>query len=118
MASILNLIGAPDTNHVTVVLNRGNVSDSLMSFEGNNALVEYLNIQMHADNIVLGGRIPKEIKIQKPLLILNSICNPDTHTKTLKVANEIVRNMHIPIINRPDLVMKTKKDRSPMVSLN
>ncbi|RRS30712.1 MAG: hypothetical protein P794_05935 [Epsilonproteobacteria bacterium (ex Lamellibrachia satsuma)] len=111
MANVLNLIGAPDNNSATVMLNRGNVRDSLMRFEGNNALVKTINTQITVQNVVLGGKIPKEIKIQKPLLILNSICNPDSNAKTLKIAREIVKNMNIPTINQPELVMKTRKDQ-------
>jgi len=63
------------------------------------------------NTIVLGGKKSIDIKIDKPQLVFNSICDADSNTKSLQVAQNIAKTLHdVPIVNHPQNILKTTRD--------
>ena len=81
--------------------------------EGNNTLNLFVDTQhVRLLTITLGGVNPAQITLPAADIILNSICDPDTNTKALMHAIEVLKASTIPVINPPQNIFRTTRDMS------
>jgi len=112
MISVLNLLGVNDRNRIDVVLNKGDLTKCDMHFTGNLPLLEFLKPQdMQIQKIALGGRKESKVKIGKTDIGFNSICDPDSNRSTLQNVLEIADSLNVPVINDPQKVLETNRDK-------
>lgn len=112
MIRMLNVLGVNDRNRIDVVLNKGSLSNSDMHFTGNLPLVEFLaSKDIVVDKIALGGQKPGSIDVQRPDVIFNSICDPDSNRKTLQNLIKIIEALKSKVINDPQKILQTSRDK-------
>ncbi len=112
MVQILKLMGIDDSDEVNFVRGYGKEGEPEFHIDGIMPLLRHLHHKdFQVNTIVLGGKNSIDIKIDKPQLLFNSICDADSNQKSLKVAVNIASTLHdIPIVNHPKNVMKTTRD--------
>ena len=111
MNDIVSLIGIPDDNQATVMVNKGTPSSFQINIEGTNDLnniVDRKKFPFH--QVILGGDQPKLPNIDQSKFIINTICDPDTCKKALHLASELIKKLDVPVINHPDNILKTTRD--------
>ncbi|WP_345987233.1 hypothetical protein WCX18_08825 [Sulfurimonas sp. HSL1-2] len=112
MLNVLNLIGAPDSSHATVVWNNGNPRDLKVIFEGTNTLAMLMKPEkMAVTTATFGGRRPQQITLPPADVVVNSVCDPDTNTNALLQIGETLKHCSAPVINPPELTFATTRDR-------
>jgi len=47
---------------------------------------------------------------QLPSLVVNQIADPDTHRGALERCADLIRRIDVPVLNRPDAVLRTRRD--------
>jgi len=108
---VVSLIGLPDDNRARVLLNRGSISDIEISIPGTNSINELIDKQIVPyTTVTLGGSKPVDINLGQPKLILNTVCEPDSNLEALKQANELIKPLNVPVLNHPDILLKTTRD--------
>ncbi|MBV5320306.1 MAG: hypothetical protein JZU62_01350 [Sulfuricurvum sp.] len=109
---VLKIIGIPDDNRANVVYNDGFFQQFALLFDGNSSFLEKYKVEgCYEKTLYIGGeRYPEQFDLkQRPDVIVNMICDPEIHTKSLSLLNTI--SLGVPFINRPELIHKTSRDR-------
>ena len=86
MVHILKLLGIDDSDEVNFVCGYSKEGGPEFHIDGIMPLLRHLHhkdFQVHS--IVLGGKKSIDVKIDKPQLLFNSICDADTNSKSLQV---------------------------------
>lgn len=113
MLKVLQLVSTPDSNTLVVTKNDGNINKLNAILQGNNTLNLLIMPDFAQMKVVtLGGLETKKIKLQDADIIINSICDPDTNTKGLDQASELLNNVSIPVINSPSLISQTTREQT------
>lgn len=91
-------------NQENQLLYKGDGSCDLSSYlESNEFEKQKLILASHADS---------EVRIRrKPDLVFNEIADADSHRVTLKKASQIVSQLNCPVLNHPDLILRTSRDQ-------
>ena len=111
MKKILQLLGVGDNDEVRVVQTNSRYGKPLYFIEGSLPLLKYLPKNLFAaQSLILGGGESGDKKILQPDLVVNAICDPDTHTKSLDEARRIISLVKAPVVNHPDDIVKTARD--------
>jgi hypothetical protein len=112
MLNVFNLIGTSDGNRAKVVWNNGNPAQLQIVLEGTNSLVLLMNdANVNIIPVTFGGRHPKTVTLGSADVIVNSVCDPDTNTKTLLQIEQSLSNSTIPVINPPELIFGTTREK-------
>lgn len=103
---MLSIAAVPDGNTVVVHhVDKGGVKfDSTGNFE----LPPYEEIER--EELVLGGKKPKAPHFSRPDFAVNRICDPDANKNGLELAQQIVEEYGIPVINHPARILATRRD--------
>lgn len=112
MVRILKLLGIDDSDEVNFVCGYSKKGGPEFHIDGIMPILRHLrHTEFLVHSIVLGGQKSVDIKIDKPQLLFNSICDADSNKKSLKVAVNIAKTLSdIPIVNHPLHVQKTTRD--------
>lgn len=60
--------------------------------------------------IILGGAKGGVPAFQRPNIVFNRICEPDSNRKGLELARKIIDENKLPVLNHPDMVLATARD--------
>lgn len=113
MYKILNTLSAPDRNRLLVINNNGDFGSLKAIMEGNNTLNLLVdNQKAEILTITLGGVEPKPLTLPAGDIVLNSICDPDTNGRALHQAVEVFKDLSIPVVNPPQLLLKTTREQT------
>lgn len=113
MIRLLNFVGIDDTDTVIVSFNDGFLKSCRYTVEGNNSFLEGLSpknidiLTFHIGGIEQKGTVSLS---GRPDVIFNSICNPESNTKSLALLIDWLRENDVPIINHPEKILLTKRD--------
>jgi len=110
--SILNCIGIPDDDLIAVSYNDGTLKKAKYYFPGNNAFLEGLNTADFAvQHLVLGGASQdKKLPLHHFDIIFNTICNPDTHKKSLQLLQNLSSQVKCMTVNPVSAIVNTSRD--------
>lgn len=108
---VLVLIGLTDSNTVEVTgLRRG---DFDFSFTGNLMLFRHLDCTgINPIRVPLGGPVGRIQQLPQADLIFNAVCDADDNSRALEHAGQIVEALGLPVINRPQAVRHTTRERT------
>lgn len=113
MHKIIYALGAPDRNRLLVIRNNGNANQLSLILEGNNTLDLLTDKELsQLIAVTFGGLEPKNILLPEGDVILNSICDADTNTKAMHHAISVFKNSDLPVINKPEDVLKTTREKT------
>lgn len=113
MIRLLNFIGIDDSNTVEVSYNDGFLKSCRYTVQGNNSFLEGVSSKnIDILNFHIGGVEQKgTISLSgRPDVIFNSICNPETNTKSLTLLIDWLKENDVPVINRPENILLTTRD--------
>ena len=104
---MLLIASVPDDNTLRVryMDRRGTKFDHTGNFD----VPEFDEIEI--DKIILGGMEGKSASFDTPDFAFNRICDPDDNGKGLSYAAKIVEEHKIPVLNHPEFVFRTRRDR-------
>jgi hypothetical protein len=110
---VLQLASLPDSHMARVLSNVGALA---LTSEGYNTILEHLaqrDIQVTSLLLPFITENDQPARIEPPAasLIFNAICNPDACAEALATAQELIRQLKLPVINRPEGVALTARDR-------
>ncbi len=110
--TILNLMGVSDDNRSVLAINRRIIDNCDIIHKGNVSVFEHTFFKKYTvQTLLLGGeKNSAPLRINRPSLIFNSICDPDTNSRTLEQAAKIVNDMGVHVINRPDFIKISRRD--------
>jgi glutathione synthase/RimK-type ligase-like ATP-grasp enzyme len=66
-------------------------------------MARFFKLRLH----IVGAPIPDD----RPSMIVNELSSPETHTRALRDAHEMCQQIQVPVINRPDRIMGTTRDK-------
>ena len=104
---MLHITAIPDDNRIGVdyMDRRG----TKFQYPGNFNLPETGDFDV--ERLVLGGTEGGMASFDRPDFAVNLICDPDENRKGLEAARKIVEEQNIPVLNRPERVLGTSRDR-------
>ncbi len=109
---VLHILGIDDSNTVTVLRAAPVLHPEDLSFLGN---VEVLNLldspRLTVHTVIVGGMPGVELEIPVPDVVFSAICDPDTNSAALEVAEEIGKSLGAPVVNSPSAVRATTRDQ-------
>ena len=113
---VLHVLGIDDTDMVKVTVLGATIARSQITYIGN---VE-LKLLMSADELdisllVRGGMPIDSVQLPPVDIVLNAICDCDTNGNALRSASEVVRQVGKPVVNDPELVLRTARDVMPTI---
>jgi glutathione synthase/RimK-type ligase-like ATP-grasp enzyme len=109
---VLRLAGVNDRNRIKVRLNTGNLFQSRFHLDGNLPLLEFLGDERIAvATLRLGGLRDSKIRIGEFDLIFNGICDADSNSRSLKMAEGLTGKLSLPVVNEPRRIRETRRDR-------
>jgi glutathione synthase/RimK-type ligase-like ATP-grasp enzyme len=112
MIRVLNILGVNDRNRIDVVVNKGDMLKSELNFSGNLPLLEFLKpTGVTFTKVVLGGHKSSRIDIGNVDIAFNSICDADANIQTLENAIEIIETLNLKVINKPQKILETTRDK-------
>lgn len=97
----------PDDN--TVLVDRLDQRGAFFNKTGNFELPAFDEVER--EDLILGGLAPGEPKFSPPDFAFNRICDPDSNSRGLELAQRIVEENRIPTLNIPERVMGTRRDK-------
>ena len=94
------------------VLGVGENNRLLYKGGGSCDVFRYLGTQpFDTQNIILDTNKQSAVKIpRRPDLVFNEISDADSHRVTLKKASHTLSQLDCPILNHPDLILRTSRD--------
>ncbi|MDD2368790.1 MAG: hypothetical protein PHQ90_05760 [Sulfuricurvum sp.] len=113
MIRLLNFVGIDDSDTVVVSYNDGFLKSCRYTVEGNNSFLEGISpknidiLTFHIGGIEQKGNISLS---GRPDVIFNSICNPESNTKSLALLIDWLKENDVPLINHPEQILLTKRD--------
>jgi glutathione synthase/RimK-type ligase-like ATP-grasp enzyme len=108
---LLYVLGIDDSNKIEILFLSPNQNNMRFNFRGNVHLIPLIDhTYIDVLRITIGGMKGDPFKIPKVDVIFNSICNPDTNQKSLKVAQNIADTLKLPILNHPKDILKTGRE--------
>ena len=108
MIKILQLIGLNNNHEITIASIQERITYEV---ENISPLLEVLDKRRFGiEKILLGGARSAPLAVPVTDLIFNSICDPDSCTKTLGIAERITSQVDVPVINHPKYTNKTRKE--------
>lgn len=112
MTKVFVVYGIPDNDMVTIELNEGEVGKLSPFLDGTNVVGNLLSKDKFiVQNIILGGANENlNLKLQKPDVIYNAMCNADNQHKSMKSFDEKFLNLGIPVVNHPDGIRKSARE--------
>lgn len=108
---ILVLIGLPDGNRVDI---EGIQGDELkFAFTGNLMLLRYLDCTgLQAMRLQIGGVRKRIDRLPAVDLVFNAVCDADLNSRALAQARRIVDRLGVPVLNPPEAVHRSARDRA------
>lgn len=103
---MLIISAVPDDNKITINrVARGGIDFTTTGNTGLPVLGEFEH-----EEIILGGKKSETPKFAMPDFAFNSICEPDRNKKGLELAQQIITDNKIPVLNHPENILATKRD--------
>ncbi len=117
MINIVNIIGIDDENRVIVKQNGGSMSRMELTITGNSTLMEQVSIpEFKVSTLILGGvNTQISLKFPEDAIWFNSISSADGNIKSLRMLEGILKSKSISIINPPDKVLLTTRDKAVQI---
>lgn len=112
MVDMISLAGVPDNHQALVLENSGNIANIKVVFFGTNDLSDLIDTKkLSSRMITLGGSNPEQFETGQTKLILNTISDADSNRNALNLANQLVEKTDNQVINHPNNILKTTRDR-------
>jgi glutathione synthase/RimK-type ligase-like ATP-grasp enzyme len=111
---LLHIVGIDDSDRIRIRFLSRDPGRVFYDLEGNVDLAPYLDQEeFELFRLVVGGMAGEPVEVPPVRVILNAICDPDTNAKSLDVAEKIVDQLGVPVINHPQVVRRTSRDVVP-----
>ena len=107
---VLQLVGVADDDEIRVVQTYAENGQPLFFIDGSLPLAGYVE-GARSQIFICGGGETKRAKIVRPDVVINGICDPDSHTKSLKDAEAVIASLNVPVVNHPELIERTARDK-------
>jgi hypothetical protein len=108
---LLYVLGIDDSNKIEILFLSPNQNNMRFNFKGNVHLIPLIDdTNIEVCRITVGGIKGDPFKVPKVDLIFNAICNPDTNQKSLKVTQNIVDTLKVPVLNHPQHILRTGRE--------
>src|SRR5438552_7208974 len=117
---VLYIVGLPDDHKVEILFVSPDPARWRYNFSGSVDLIPLLDPDEFDIVKVFCGNIPSEdVTVTGIDAVVNSVCDPDTNKQGLAVVADIEHELGVPIVNPPDRVLETTRDRvqGPLSSL-
>lgn len=105
---VLMLRGLPDTNTIEMAFLSRDINRLKFKVNGN-IYLDFLNNDFLVREIWLGAVPGDPPAVEQPHVIVNSICDPDSNMKSLKIAEAVVGQLGMRVINHPTQVASTHR---------
>lgn len=117
MINIVNVIGINDEDKVIVKRNGGSMSRMDLTIPGNSTLLEQVKIpEFKVSTLILGGvHTQISLNFPKDAVWFNSISSAEGNTKSLKLLSGILLDKSWPVINHPDHILLTARDKADQI---
>ncbi len=110
--NILQLVGVGDNDEIRIVQTYAENGKPLYFIDGSLPLARYIEEgQASVNMFICGGGETRGAKIPKPDLVINGICDPDSHIKSLEDAKSVISLLGVPVINHPDHILLSSRDK-------
>lgn len=111
--NILKIIGIPDDNKAVIVQNDGLFRQFALFFDGNSSFLEdFIIPDTTVMTLHLGGveQLQNINLPRKPDVIINAICDPEIHNRSLALLDDMKSLAVLPMLNATNNIRKTKRD--------
>ena len=109
---VLYIIGIEDRNEIEVIFLSPDPTRCQYRYLGNVDLITLIDPgEFEVTELVCGDVEADEARIADVDVIVNAVCDPDTNRHALDLVAGIQRQLGVPIVNRPDRVLETTRDR-------
>lgn len=105
---VLLLNGLDDLSTATIISTRGGIK---FRYDGNlNIFPEISHPALRATRLLLGTARQQPVKFPIPAVAFNCIADPDTHGRSLGLAERVLSEVKAPILNPPERIRATTRD--------
>ncbi len=113
MITVVNVIGINDENKILVKANGGSIDKLELAMLGNNTFLQKMkHSELKVFALYLGGEVVKiSFAPPKEALFFNSISIAEGNRKSLQQLTQIVNQAVAPVINHPENVLLTARDK-------
>ena len=110
--SVLYILGMQDSNEIEVSFLSPDPKRRKYLYVGNVHLMPLIDRnEFHVIELVCGDVPADEATVPNIDVIVNAVCDPDSNKQTLALVAGIQRQLGVPIVNRPERVLETTRDR-------
>ena len=108
---ILELIGIDDSDELTLLCGHCRGGGPAFHLAGNMPILRHLTPDgPEVSTLVVGGRNSADLRLARPDLIYNAVCDSDGNRKSLAAVRKIVEAFGtVPVVNDPDRVLKSSR---------